>query len=75
MFLFISMGLNAYLYYRWSQETDKKRFLLYKIAYEENSFFSDSNWKKKFEYIFSFKDNWPNWYTDELKDIKKQIKQ
>lgn len=76
MFLFLSMGLNAYLFYRWSCETDKKRFLLYKIAHDEerNTLFKlNDNWKNKFSYIFSYKDGWPIWYIEELKDIKKQL--
>ena len=76
MFLFLSMGVNAYLYYRWSQETDKKRFLLYKIANDElqNSLFSSNKkWKEKFSYIFPIKDGWPIWYTKELNDIKKDL--
>lgn len=78
MFLFISMGLNAYLFYRWSKETDKKRFLLYKIASDENQnplFKSPDNWKNKFSYIFPNENGWPIWYTNELTDIKKTFKE
>jgi hypothetical protein len=71
------MGLKAYLFYRWSQETDKKRFLLYKIATEEEQnplFRPDHSWKNKFSYIFSVdKNGWPLWYTEELKEIKKKL--
>lgn len=78
MFLFLSMGLNAYLFYRWSQETDKKKFLLYKIASEEkqNSLFrQNQSWKNKFSYIFPIdKDGWPAWYIEELQKVKKQLK-
>lgn len=77
MFLFLSMGLNAYFFYRWSQETDKKRFLLYKIAIEEESnplFRPNDSWKNKFSYVFPTTNNgWPIWYTEELKDIKKSL--
>jgi hypothetical protein len=78
MFLFLSMGINAYLFYRWSQETDKKRFLLYKIASEEKQnplFRAEQSWKNKFSYIFPIdKNGWPSWYTEELKKVKKELK-
>lgn len=76
MFLFLSMGLNAYLFYRWSQETDKKRFLLYKIASDEerNPLFSNNSWKNRFSYVFPYKDGWPIWYTEELNEVKKNLK-
>ena len=76
MFLFFSMGVNAYLFYRWSQETDKKRFLLHKIVHEEkqNPLFSSSNaWVNKFAYVFPIKDGMPIWYTNELKEVKKDL--
>lgn len=75
MFLFISMGVNAYLFYRWSSETNKKRFLLYKIAHEENAnpLFRNTDWIKKFTYIFHMKNGLPSWYINELNAIKKEL--
>ena len=76
MFLFLSMSLNAYLFYRWSRETDKKRFLLYKIASDEEKnllFSKNDDWKQKFSYIFPYQNGWPIWYIKELKDVKKHL--